>query len=110
MAENFLKSMLNRADTTQTGSYHFDDTEGRQDPRVVKIPVSLDAKAETLRKLQLYLVEMEAESARLENEIEDAKKQIRTHQIEFSKEMLLLQIPAPMAKELPPTLPEIDKT
>ncbi len=102
-----LGGMLSRADKT-CEPYEFLDVEpGRSDPRVVNIPVSLDQKRSTLRQMLNHRIEIEAERARLEIELESIEREIKKHQIEFSKEMLLLNIPAPMAKEDLPTPPAI---
>lgn len=100
-----LGGMLSRADKTGP-SYQFHDVNNRKDdPRVVSIPISLDQKKATLRQLINHKVTIEADMAGMASELISIDREITKHQIEFSKEMIDLNIPAPMANDTIPTTP-----
>jgi hypothetical protein len=97
-----LRQVLDQADKT--------DWDGASSSCAVPIPASLDDKRDVLRGLINRRVNLQAEIARLAGELDSVDEQIEKHQIEFSREMLLLQIPAPLAtKDNPPELPRVNE-
>ena len=98
MVESTLRRMMSSA-SVKTADYNFEVDGGRIDPRDVGIPDSLDMCAKVINQLQNYLVDVQAERAKLDIEVESAEEQLRKIRIHMSRQMLQLGIRAPMAAE-----------
>ena len=92
-----IQGLMARAEQDEQ-PYVFEDG-GREDPHVIPIPISLDQRFATLREMNNHMVTLQAEHDRIAGDMTKLAGEIRKHQVDLSKRMLEVGIPAPMASE-----------